>query len=300
MKIAITGKNGQLGKSIFKQAKKNDVKNNPTLKFTFIDREELDLSNLDKIEKYFLKNKFDVIVNTAAYTLVDRAEDELQIANQINNLAVRKLAEVAETNQIYLIHISTDYVFDGKNNSQYDEEDQTNPINAYGKTKLAGEMAIQEIMQNNATIIRTSWVYSEFKNNFVKKILDLGKEGKVIKIVDDQIGSPTYASDLADVILNIIKNRQSKKKEDLNIQTYHYSNDGEISWYDFAKQIFKLSKIDCEVEPINTEDFLTKAERPKNTTLSKIKIKQDLNLTDCNWSDSLKKAIDIIEINNYK
>jgi dTDP-4-dehydrorhamnose reductase len=204
MRILVTGKNSQLGKSIHKlvaNTKKTDD-------LVFVGREELDLNSESDISHYFNNNdKFDIIINCAAYTQVDKAEKEVELANQINHLAVKQLANISNKQKIRLIHISTDYVFDGESNKPYMETDKTNPINVYGKTKLSGEKALQEAMPTNAIIIRTSWVYSEFGNNFVKTMLELGKQRGELNIVGDQIGSPTYAADLAEVILKIIEIR---------------------------------------------------------------------------------------------
>ena len=220
MRILITGKNGQLGKSLHKLVSEKKYDN----EFIFVGREELDLSNNNSIINYFDNHdKFDIIINCAAYTAVDKAEEEVKLANQINYLAVRQLAEIAKAQKAKLIHISTDYVFDGESNKSYTEADETNPINVYGKTKLAGEKALQAIMLTNAIIIRTSWVYSEYGNNFVKTMLNLGKERNELNVVSDQIGSPTYATDLAGVILEIIDNKDYQDKKQ-STEVYHYSN----------------------------------------------------------------------------
>ena len=197
MRILVTGKNGQLGKSIHKLVTNIEQ----TDDFVFVGREELDLSNENNIARYFENNVFDTIINCAAYTAVDKAEKEVVLANQINHLVVSQLAQIAKNQQAKLIHISTDYVFDGESDKPYIETDETNPINVYGKTKLAGEKALQRIMSTDAIIIRTSWVYSEYGNNFVKTMLRLGKERDELNVVSDQIGSPTYATDLANAIL---------------------------------------------------------------------------------------------------
>ena len=183
-RILVIGKNGQLGKSIQKLITNTEQ----TEDFIFVGREELDLSNENMITRYFKNNSFDIIINCAAYTQVDKAEEEQKLANQVNNLAVSQLAQIAKNQQAKLVHISTDYVFDGKNNKPYKETDRTNPISVYGKTKLAGENAIQEILPTNATIIRVSWMYSEYGNNFVKTMLRIGKERDEINVINDQIG----------------------------------------------------------------------------------------------------------------
>ena len=295
MKILVTGKNGQLGKSINKIVNTGNGKNNyqQDNEFIFVGREELDLSSESGISHYFDRsNKFDVIINCAAYTAVDKAEEEQELANQINHLAVKQLAGIAKEQKAKLMQISTDYVFNGESDKPYKETDATNPINVYGKTKLAGEKALQEIMPTNAIIIRTSWVYSEHGNNFVKTMLKLGKERDELNVVSDQIGSPTYASDLAGVILEIIKNKEFREGDQAT-QVYHYSNEGEMSWYEFAKEIFKIAKIDCKVNPITTQQYPTPAKRPRNTLMNKDKIKNEINITIHFWRDSLNKCLRI-------
>ena len=289
MRILVTGKNGQLGQSISKLINIEDkAKYNPNSnEFIFVGRDELDLSNKSSIDNYFNNNdKFDIIINCAAYTAVDKAEEEQDLANQVNHLAVKQIAEVAKKQQAKLIHISTDYVFDGKNDSPYIETDETNPINIYGKTKLAGEKALKEIMLTDAIIIRTSWVYSEFGDNFVKTMLRLGKERYELNVVNDQMGSPTYATDLANTILNIVKNVEFKELGQAT-QVYHYSNEGEISWYDFAIEIFKLARIECQINPISSSEYITKAKRPAYTVM---RVSTINNIQPNNWQESLMEA----------
>ena len=288
MRILVTGKNGQLGKSIHKLVANAEQIN----EFIFVSREELDLSDGDNIAHYFEGNAFNIIINCAAYTAVDKAEEEQELANQVNHLAVKQLAEVAKTQQAKLIHISTDYVFDGESDKPYTETDETNPINVYGITKLAGEQALQEIMSTDAIIIRTSWVYSEYGNNFVKTILRLGKERDELSVVSDQIGSPTYATDLANAILNTVQNKAFKEVGQ-ETQIYHYSNEGEISWHEFAKEILKIAKIDCKVNPIATEQYPTPAKRPKNTLMNKDKIAETFNVTIPDWKESIDTCMGI-------
>ena len=289
MKILVTGKNGQLGRSI-----QNLISNYDHHEFILVGRDELDLSSSESISKYFdAHSHFDVIINCAAYTAVDRAEDEAGVADQVNHLAVKQLAEFANSQNAKFIHISTDYVFDGKNESLYLESDNPNPMNVYGKTKLLGEKAAQDTMPNNLIILRTSWVYSEFGNNFVKTMLKLGNEMNEIKVVSDQIGSPTYASDLARAILHIISNDNFSKKS-FPTEVFHFSNMGETSWSDFAKEIFRLSNLNCKVNPISTDQYPTPAKRPKNTTLSKEKITNHFKLQIPLWQQSLKECLNEI------
>ena len=288
--VLVTGKNGQLGQSLQK------IEHNyPLYAFTFAGHEELDLSLPQSISNYFEDKHFDVIINCAAYTAVDKAESEHELADQINHLAVKHLAKIAKKQNALLIHISTDFVFNGKNYKPYTETDFTGPQNIYGLTKLKGEEAIQEI-DPNAVIIRTSWVYSEFGSNFVKTMLRMGREKDAINVIYDQVGAPTYAGDLAVAIMDILagdtlKNSQSEismKSEQKNVSVYHYSNEGVCSWYDFSKAIFELCNIPCQVKPIETKDYPTPAKRPHYSILNKSKIK---NMSDTNipyWRDSLK------------
>ena len=285
MRILVTGKNGQLGQSINKLINiETKIENNPSSnEFIFVGREELDLSNNSSIINYFDNHdKFDIVINSAAYTAVDQAEEEQELANQVNHLAVKQLAGIVKEQKARLIHISTDYVFNGESDKPYIETSETNPINVYGKSKLAGEKALQAVMPMNAVIIRTSWVYSEYGNNFVKTMLRLGKERDELNVVSDQIGSPTYATDLAGAILEIIKSKEFRE-ENQATQIYHYSNEGEISWYEFAKEIFKIARTDCKVSPITTEQYPTLAKRPKSTLMNKDKIAEIFSVNIDNW-----------------
>jgi len=273
MRILVIGKNSQLGKSIKKLVHANvKVVNHD---FIFVGREELDLSNNKLIQQYFSNNDaFDIFINCAAYTQVDKAESEEELANQVNHLAVYQLASVAETQKAKLIHISTDYVFDGESDEPYLETDVTNPINIYGKTKLSGELALKKRMPTNGVIIRTSWLYSEYGNNFVDTILRLGREREELGVVSDQIGSPTYATDLASLILRMIA-KTSFRKSVRETQVYHYSSEAEMSWYTFTKEIFKIEKVDCKVNPIRTIQYPTPAKRPPKTIMNNEKIYRD-------------------------
>lgn len=295
MRILVIGKNGQLGRSIYEIVNKTNDDVQPPNEFIFVGRKELDLSSNTSIINYFNDhNKFDIIINCAAFTAVDLAEQEQGIANQINNLAVKQLAQIANEQKMKLVHISTDYVFDGMGRKPYKETDKTNPINVYGKTKLAGEQALHEIMPTDAMIIRTSWVFSEFGNNFLKTILKLGKERKELNVVNDQIGSPTYATDLASLILEIIKDKDYLNKKQYT-EIYNYSNKGKLSWYDFTREILKIAKVDCKVNPITTHQYQTLAQRPKNTVMSKDKIIEEFEVEILDWKESLQVCIKNIE-----
>ncbi len=297
MRILVTGKNGQLGRSIQKTVNADTkIGNNQSPNdFIFVGKEDLDLSSESSISHYFDNNdKFDIIINCAAYTQVDKAEQEVELANQINHLAVKQLASIASNQQARLIHISTDYVFDGESNKPYLETDTPNPINVYGRTKLAGEKALQTLMPMNALVIRVSWLYSEYGNNFVSTMLKLGKERDELSVVNDQMGSPTYATDLADVILEIIKHKKFRDVAQTT-QIYNYSNEGEISWYEFAKEIFKIEKIECEVNPVSSQQYPTPAKRPRNTLMNKDKIVKVFNIKISNWKSSLNTCMTILK-----
>lgn len=279
--ILVTGTNGQLGHEI-----QNLSLEYPHHTFTFIDRTILDLSDLSATEDFFKDNRFDAIINCAAYTAVDKAESENELADTINHRFVSMLAKIAKRDDSKLIHISTDYVFNGQNHRPYVENDPTDPQGIYGKTKCAGEKAILEICPKNTIILRTSWVYSAYGNNFVKTMLRLGRERDSLGVIFDQTGTPTYARDLASVILEIIP-----KVDNQTPAIYHYSNEGVASWYDFAKAIFELSGVTCEVNPITTDQYPTPASRPHYSVLNKSKIKNDFNVAIAYWRDSLQSCL---------
>ncbi|OGS71002.1 MAG: dTDP-4-dehydrorhamnose reductase [Flavobacteria bacterium RIFCSPLOWO2_12_FULL_35_11] len=281
MNILITGSKGQLGLEL-----ENLGHQFPDLNLFCTDKFSLNILNLEEAEQYVLKNKIDVVVNCAAYTDVNKAEEEFKMADEVNHLAVRNLGLIAKRHNIKLIHISTDYVFDGNSSIPYKETDATNPQNAYGVSKLNGEKALLEINPKNSMIIRTSWLYSEFGNNFVKSMLKLSKEKESITVVSDQIGSPTYAKDLALTILQIIPEINSD-----DLQIYHYANKGQCSWFDFASAIMKISQQNCEVLPIPSSAFKTKAKRPKYSLLNTDKIQHTFNLEIPNWEDALRECI---------
>lgn len=279
--ILVTGANGQLGSEL--KVLSAEYSENS---YFFTDINDLDITDYLAVENFIQKNKIDVIVNCAAYTAVDKAESEFEINEALNNLAVANFAKIAKENSIKLVQISTDYVFDGEQFLPYIETDLPNPKNIYGKTKLDGELAMQNENPANSIIIRTSWVYSSFGNNFVKTMLRLGNERETLSVIFDQVGSPTYAADLAGSILEIIPKIKSE-----SVEMFHYSNEGVCSWYDFAKAIFELEKIECAVLPIPTTDYPTPAKRPHYTVLNKAKIKNKYTLTIPYWKDSLKECL---------
>lgn len=280
-KVLVTGANGQVGSELHAMA--SDY---PDYTFTFSDRNTLDLSNLCTTENFFEGKVFDAIINCAAYTAVDKAESEPELSETINHRFVATLAKIAKRDNAKLIHISTDYVFDGKNHRPYIESDPTDPKGVYGKTKHDGERAILDISPKNTIILRTSWVYSSFGNNFVKTMLRLGKERESLGVIFDQVGTPTYAQDLARTILDILPQLHNESP-----QVYHFSNEGVASWYDFATAIFELSGITCKVNPITTDQYPTPATRPHYSLLNKTKIKNDFGLTIAYWRDSLKLCL---------
>ena len=287
MKILVIGKNGQLGKSINKIVASNEQKS----EFVFVGRETLDLSSQDSIVNYFNNNSFDIIINCAAYTAVDKAEQEAELANYINHLAISKIAEISNKHKVKLIHISTDYIFDGVSEKANFESDDPSPLNIYGKSKFAGEVAVCAAMKKNAIIIRTSSLYSEYSNNFVDTILRKAQKFDELNVVSDQFSSPTNASDLAKVIIQIINHKKFRNHDRLT-QIYHYSSYGVCSWFEFAREILELANIDCQVNPIETKDYLTAARRPKYSLLNTDKIVKDFGLEIPFWKDSLKASID--------
>ena len=281
--ILVTGSNGQLGSEI------KELSSNYFYNFFFTDRNSIDITSKDSIRSFCQTNNINVIINCAAYTAVDKAElDELN-ADLVNRKAVKKLALVSSELNIKLIHISTDYVFDGRNFKPYCEEFQTNPQGVYGKTKLDGENEMRDINPKNSIIIRTSWVYSSFGNNFVKTMLRLGREKESLGVIFDQVGTPTYARDLALTILDIIPKITNEK-----VEIYNYSNEGVLSWYDFAKEIMKMAKLDCKINPIETFQYPTPAKRPHYSLLNKSKIKSTFNIEVPYWKDSLDECLKIM------
>ncbi|MCL6293425.1 dTDP-4-dehydrorhamnose reductase [Jejuia spongiicola] len=277
--VLVTGANGQLG-----QCLKDVALNHKDIEWVFKTSKELDITDPKSIQTLFDQKNFDYLVNCAAYTAVDKAESEKEKTFLVNAEAVKYLAETCNANNAVFIHISTDFVFDGSKNTAYQEGDKTNPINVYGASKLKGEQYIQEIL-DKYFIIRTSWVYSEHGHNFVKTMLRLGKERNEISVVSDQIGSPTYAKDLALLLAEIIESQTTA------FGLYNYSNEGAISWYDFAKAIFEQSNLDLKVSKTTTENYPTPAKRPSYSLLDKSKIKKALKLEIPNWKDSLDKVL---------
>jgi|SRR5690554_147742 len=283
MVVLVTGKNGQLGQALQKVAKAHS-----DIQFVFTDSTTLDITDKDNCQSVFDALKPDFCINTAAYTAVDRAESESDLAYKVNTEGVKNLAESCKKHQTILIHISTDFVFDGGKEVPYTEEDQPNPESVYGKTKLKGEKEVQQLLQKYY-IIRTSWVYSEFGNNFFKTMLRLASEKDSLNVVNDQIGTPTNANCLANVLVHILRHSTSGSQPDFGI--YHFSNEGSCSWYEFARKIFELKAIDIELNPIPTTAYPTPAIRPRYSVLDKTKIKTIFDLTIKTWEESLKSII---------
>lgn len=278
--ILVTGSMGQLGSEI------KELSSNYNYNFFFTTRDDIDITSKDSIKEFCQTNSINVIINCAAYTAVDKAQSDIENADLVNRKAVKKLSIVAKELNIKLIHISTDYVFDGKNFKPYVEEYQTNPQSVYGKTKLDGENELLDINPLNSIIIRTSWVYSYYGNNFVKTMLRLGKEKEELGVIFDQVGTPTYAKDLAITILNIVPQIENSK-----VEIYNYSNEGVLSWYDFAKEIMKMAKLNCKIKAIETYQYPTPAKRPHFSLLNKSKIKQKFNIEIPYWKDGLDDCL---------
>ncbi|MDK2091353.1 dTDP-4-dehydrorhamnose reductase [Aliarcobacter butzleri] len=278
--ILVTGSNGQLGSEI------KELSSNYSYNFFFTDKSNIDITNKDNIKDFCQRNNINVIINCAAYTAVDKAESDIENADLVNRKAVKKLAIISKELDIKLIHISTDYVFDGRNCKPYNEEFQTNPQSVYGRTKLEGELELININPKNSLIIRTSWVYSYYGNNFVKTMLRLGKEKDSLGVVFDQIGTPTYALHLAKIILDIIPQIENEKVEIVN-----FSNEGVVSWYDFAKEIMKMAKLSCKINPIESFQYPTPAVRPHFSVLNKAKIKAMFNVEIPYWKDGLDDCL---------
>jgi len=283
-KILVTGANGQLGNEL-----RRICKNFPGLQFIYTDVDMLDITNPDAVSVFMEASRPAIVVNCAAFTDVEGAEDNYKMARKVNSLAPQVLAAACAMQDAFLIHISTDYVFDGETNIPYTEENETNPTSVYGQTKLEGEEKIKTVF-DNYLILRTSWLYSEYGHNFIRTILAKAKENATIEVVDDQIGSPTYARDLANTIVDIII------KSILNPTAYkpgiyNYTNQGSCSWYEFAQEIVNIAGIDCEIKPIKSDKFPTKAKRPKYSVLDTSKIRSSFGIGIPNWKDSLKECL---------
>jgi len=285
--ILITGANGQLGSELKEFSRLSDQ-----LKFLFHDVDSLDITDFDKLDHFIKTNKVKYIVNCAAYTAVDKAESEKEKAKKINTEAVKNIVKSAVLNQTFVIHISTDYVFDGTANRPYQEDDAVNPVSVYGKTKEEGEHEVKSYPKG--MIIRTSWLYSTYGNNIVKTVLKVGNERPELNFVFDQTGSPTYAADLARVIVTII-HRSEENESGFKAGIYHYSNEGVCSWYDFVKAVVRIKGLTCKVNPIESNQYPTPATRPVYSVLNKKKIKNTYAIEIPYWMDSLAVCLKKME-----
>ena len=283
IKVLVTGSRGQLGSEI-----KAISSLYPTLKFTFTDIDELDITDSVAVNNFIQALNPNFVVNCAAYTAVDKAEQEIEAATKINSLAPSIIAKVCKNKGCKMIHISTDYVFDGESKTPYVESSAVNPTSHYGISKLKGE---KEVLSSGVClVIRTSWLYSSFGNNFVKTIIRNAKIKPELRVVFDQLGCPTYAKDLADVILQIV----SKGQNNFIPEIFHYSNEGDCSWYDFACTIVDLTNIDCKITPIETKDYPLPAKRPQYSVFNKSKIQNSYNIYIPHWEKSLRNCIEIL------
>lgn len=283
MKILLTGKKGQLGSEI------KNISNKSSHHFVFVDIEDGDITNLKLLRDLCTTETIDTIINCAAYTAVDAAEKEPELAQAVNATGVQNLVTVCEERNIRLLHISTDYVFNGEGSSPYKPNDPVSPLGIYGKTKRAGEEALlQSSIQG--VILRTSWVYSTFGGNFVKTMLRLGAERDTLNVVNDQIGCPTYARDLAHVCLKLIEADWSVAD-----RIYHFSNTGAITWFDFATEIMRLSGLHCKVQPIPSSEFPTPAKRPGYSVLDTTNLSADFGIVPRKWQAALDECIREIE-----
>jgi dTDP-4-dehydrorhamnose reductase len=287
MVVLITGANGQLGQSL-----QFIEQNYPEIHFVFCSSTDLDITNFDNCVAVFQKHQPQYCINAAAYTAVDKAESEPQKAHLINVIGAQNLATICKQQSTILLHVSTDFVFDGNKNTPYTEEDIPNPTGVYGQTKLDGERAIQAILQNYY-IIRTSWVYSQFGNNFMKTMLRLASERDTISVVNDQIGTPTHAVDLAEALVQIICHTElveaQQPSKESNFGIYNFSIEGQCSWYDFAKKIFEVYDITVNLKPIPTSSYPTPAQRPKYSVLDKSKIKKTTGIDIKMWQESIMR-----------
>jgi dTDP-4-dehydrorhamnose reductase len=287
MVVLVTGAGGQLGQSLQLIAP-----NLPEIDFVFCNSNQLNITDSENVKAVFVKFKPSFCINTAAYTAVDKAESEPEAAYLVNVIGPKNLAESCKKFETTLIHISTDFVFDGTSQTPYDETAKPNPTGVYGQTKLDGEKAIQSIF-DNYIIIRTSWVYSQFGNNFMKTMIRLASEKESLSVVNDQIGTPTNAVDLAKTVIKIIENKNLHSKIcNLQSKIFNYSNEGQCSWYEFAKKIFEIKNIKIDLKSIPSTSYPTPAKRPAYSVLDKSKIKNTFGLEIKSWEESLMSSLD--------
>ena len=273
MKVLVTGANGQLGYDVIKRLESEDIE------YLGTDRESLDITNKEQVTRVISDYNPDVVIHCAAYTAVDKAEDEKELCYSVNVLGTKYVAEACKEINAKMVYISTDYVFDGEGDKPFEVTDKPNPINYYGKTKYEGELEVQKLL-DKYFVVRISWVFGSNGNNFVKTMLRLGKEKNEISVVADQVGSPTYTYDLAKLLVEMVKTNK--------YGIYHATNEGYCSWYEFACEIFKQTGMDVKVNPIKTEDYPTKAKRPKNSRMKKIYSEENLCFQIPHWKEALK------------
>lgn len=285
MKILLTGANGQLGQSLT-----TILPNGPDFYWIRTDIQDLDISNLEAINRYLAINQADAIVNCAAYTAVDRAEEEPELASQVNTIGPANLANAAFSRQIPLIHISTDYVFPGTGHQPYRESDPNGTNTVYGRTKLEGEEAVRET-GGRSVIIRTSWLYSEFGHNFVRTMLRLGQERDSIGVVNDQRGCPTYAADLAQAVIRVLKEFVSKPEWPSKPIVYHFCNSGEATWYDMAAEVMHVAGLPCAVIPVSSDEYPQKAKRPAFSVMDNSLFSKTFNFEIAYWKESLTRCL---------
>ena len=283
--ILVTGSNGQLGNEL-----RDLAPGFPDVRFIFTDVAELDITDPDQVTRFFDRERPDVVINCAAFTAVDKAEDEEQAARRLNAMAPGILATACARNNGFFVQISTDYIFDGEGDTPVTEDKSPGPRSVYGDTKLDGE---QEVLNKaiHGVIVRTAWLYSSYGNNFVKSILRKARETGSLRVVNDQTGSPTYARDLARAVLDIIRQRQMIK----GVEIFHYADEGDITWYDFALAIVRIKEVACQVAPVRTEDYPARAIRPRFSVLSTEKIRARFGFTIPNWEVSLQECLTKID-----
>ncbi|MFR1449985.1 MAG: dTDP-4-dehydrorhamnose reductase [Beduini sp.] len=282
MKVLVTGVKGQLGYDVVKECEKRNIE------AIGVDVEEMDITDASKVEEVIKSSNVDAVIHCAAWTAVDKAEDEVELCTKVNVEGTRNIAKVCKELSIKMMYISTDYVFDGQGEQLWNEYDQRNPLNVYGKTKCEGEMAVEELVEKRF-IVRIAWVFGVNGNNFIKTMLRLGKERGAVSVVSDQIGSPTYTYDLARLLVDMIETDK--------YGIYHATNEGLCSWYEFACEIFKQANLEVEVTPVNSSQFPTKAKRPFNSRMSKTELDKNGFKRLPTWQDALSRYLKEININ---
>ena len=282
MKVLVTGVKGQLGYDVVKECEKRNIE------AIGVDVEEMDITDASKVEEVIKSSNVDAVIHCAAWTAVDKAEDEVELCTKVNVDGTRNIAKVCKELSIKMMYISTDYVFDGQGEQLWNEYDQRNPLNVYGKTKCEGEMAVEELVEKRF-IVRIAWVFGVNGNNFIKTMLRLGKERGAVSVVSDQIGSPTYTYDLARLLVDMIETDK--------YGIYHATNEGLCSWYEFACEIFKQANLEVEVTPVNSSQFPTKAKRPFNSRMSKTELDKNGFKRLPTWQDALSRYLKEININ---